>query len=163
MSDGAAELYQELILDHYRRPRNRGRILGGPQEPGEVRTAELANPLCGDEVALTVLLSDGRVADCRFEGVGCAISMASASMLTERVKGLAAAEAVDLAAKVRALARGEGGGDDGGEPDGAAAPERLGPLAALAGVARFPVRVRCALLAWDALERALYAKSSSSV
>jgi nitrogen fixation NifU-like protein len=135
------DLYRDAILEHYRRPRNRGAL----ERPD--RRAALYNPLCGDEIAIDLRLEGDRVAACRFHGHGCSISQASASMLAERVTGERAGDALALAAHVRALLRGE-----------AVAAEvlaRLGDLAALRGVAQFPVRAKCALLAWNALERAL--------
>ena len=136
-------IYQELILDHYRRPRNKG---PAPDAPN-VRTAECRNPLCGDEVTLALVLdADGRVADARFTGRGCSISQASASMLTEAVRGKTREEAEALVERFSALMR--------GDPDAADDPS-LGELRALSGVSRFPARVRCATLAWSALAELL--------
>ncbi len=132
------ELYRELILQHYRRPRNRGRL------PTASLRAEGANPVCGDEVAIELEMNDGRIARAAFDGQGCSISQASASMLTEAVAGKSVAEARRLAnAFERMLVH--------GEPP---TPE-LGDLEAFQGVAKFPVRVKCALLSWKVLERAL--------
>jgi nitrogen fixation NifU-like protein len=132
------ELYREVILDHYKHPRNRGRLDG----PG-AEAVELQNPTCGDEIRLSVRVQDDRLADLRFEGRGCSISMASASLMTEACRGLTRDEAVALCAGFKAMLAGAG------------EPERLGDLAALSGVAQFPVRVKCATLGWNALLRAL--------
>jgi nitrogen fixation protein NifU and related proteins len=134
--------YQDLILDHYRKPRNRGRI------PGAEASAAVTNPLCGDEIEIDLAFDGERVRDARFEGRGCSIAQASASMLTELVRGKTRAEVRALRERVRAMLT-------GGPID-----ETLGPLVALSGVARFPTRVPCALMAWDAAERALGSESS---
>jgi len=134
-------IYQELILDHFRRPRNKGALesLGGDV----VRGAERRNPLCGDAVALAVAFDvDGRVREARFTGQGCSISQASASMLTQAVRGKTRDEAQALVARFSALVHGDAA---------AAADASLGELRALGGVARFPARIRCATLAWSAL------------
>lgn len=133
-------LYQELILDHYRRPRNKGTL------PSPSASASLRNPLCGDEVDVQVELHDGRVADVKFAGRGCSISQASASMMTELVKGRTAEEVRALGERFAAMIRGD---------ESAAKDQALGQARALAGVARFPTRVRCALIAWEAIARAV--------
>ena len=135
-------IYQELILDHYRRPRNRG-----PVESKDARSARRKNPLCGDEMTLAVAFGDdGRVAEARFLGQGCSISQASASMLTQAVRGKTRAEVEALLRRFRAMMHGDAG---------AAADESLGELRALSGVARFPTRIQCATLAWSALDEIL--------
>ena len=163
------DLYQELILDHNRRPRNRRRI-----EPAD-RYAVGHNPLCGDMLTLYVNLGDdGRISDIAFEGSGCAISTASASLLTEAVKGKSIQHAKALFERFHALVAGEGEGgmptDEGGMPtpysaracgDTAAPP--LGKLAAFEGVRRFPVRVKCATLAWHTLCAALEQGAGATV
>jgi len=133
-------LYQEVILDHYRRPRNRGTLA----EP--TGTASLRNPLCGDEVDVQVALHDGKVADVKFGGRGCSISQASASMMTELVKGRTADEVHALGERFAEMIRGDAE---------AAKDQALGQARALSGVSRFPTRVRCALIAWEAMERAV--------
>jgi nitrogen fixation NifU-like protein len=138
-----AALYQELILDHYRRPRNKGEL------EGATRSAVMKNPLCGDEVALHVKLEGDRLSDVRFSGRGCSISQASASMMTQLVKGKDAAEIAELRETFRDLVMGAASVDD------SAATGKLGSLRALGGVSRFPARVKCALLAWNALETAM--------
>jgi nitrogen fixation NifU-like protein len=135
------DLYQRLILDHYRRPRNRGPLEGAD------RSVERVNPLCGDAITVDVRIAGGRLEDCRFHGQGCSISQASASLMTERVKGRTLAEAREVARLFRALLR--------GAEEEPAARAALGDLAALGGVVEFPVRVQCAMLAWNALEAAL--------
>ena len=133
-------LYQEVILDHYRRPRNRGTIA----EP--TGTASLRNPLCGDEVDVQVALHDGKVADVKFGGRGCSISQASASMMTELVKGRTPDEVHALGERFAEMIRGN---------VEAAKDQALGQARALSGVSRFPTRVRCALIAWEAMARAI--------
>jgi nitrogen fixation NifU-like protein len=132
------ELYRDVILDHNRHPRNFGRI-----EPADGR-AEGHNPLCGDRLSVFVRMEGERVADIRFEGKGCAISTASASLMTEAVKGKDRTAIRALFDKVHALLT---------RAD--AAPDGLGKLAALSGVREFPVRVKCASLCWHTLNAAL--------
>lgn len=136
------DLYQEVILDHGRRPRNFHAL------PGADRVAEGLNPLCGDHYTVYLRLSDDRIAEVAFLGSGCAISKASASLMTGAVKGRSIAEAERLFAAVHALIT-EG-------PD-KADPAELGKLAVLSGVSAFPTRVKCASLAWHALKNALHA------
>jgi nitrogen fixation NifU-like protein len=138
MSD-LMDLYQELILDHNKRPRNRGRLDEANHE------AEGYNPLCGDRVTITVLVRDGVIEDVRFEGTGCAISTASASLMSEAIKGRTVEEAEALFRRFHGLVAGEEA--NGGPP--------LGKLEAFAGVSRFPARVKCATLAWHTLTAAL--------
>lgn len=142
------ELYQEVIVDHNRRPRNFGRLEGAN------RRAEGYNPLCGDR--LTVYLKvgdDGTIEDIAFEGEGCAISVASASLMTDHLKGRPVQEAEDLFGGFRELVMGEGG-----EPD----TERLGKLAALGGVRAYPSRVKCATLCWHTLQAAVHGEKEAS-
>jgi nitrogen fixation NifU-like protein len=134
------DLYQEILLDHYRRPRNFGPL------PGADREVDGHNPLCGDRLRLRLRLDGDTVAEARFEGSGCAISTASASMMTEAIRGRPVAEVLALAARFRALVTGEGE---------AGTTESMGELAALAGVRAYPMRVKCATLAWHALRSAL--------
>jgi nitrogen fixation protein NifU and related proteins len=133
------DLYQEIILDHHKKPRHRGRLEG---DHVEVRHY---NPVCGDELTLGLRLDGERVADIAIDGSGCAISQASASVMTEQVIGHKIDEALDTAEGFRRLMHGEG------EPDEAL----LGDGIAFAGVARYPVRVKCALLGWMALKDAV--------
>jgi nitrogen fixation NifU-like protein len=137
-ADPLDDLYRETILDHARRPRNMG-LLERATAEGEGK-----NPICGDEVSLQLALADGHIQEIRFLGKGCSISQASASMLTEAVAGRSLPEVEALIEEVEHLLRGE------------AAPESaLDDIQALQGVARFPMRVKCALLAWKVLRQAL--------
>jgi nitrogen fixation NifU-like protein len=133
------ELYRDVILDHNRSPRNFGRL-----EPADAQAAG-HNPLCGDKLTLTLRMQGDRVEDLRFEGQGCAISTASASLMTEAVKGRSRQEIARLYDEVHALLT---------APSGERAPE-LGKLLALAGVAEYPARVKCASLCWHTLNAAL--------
>jgi nitrogen fixation NifU-like protein len=135
------DLYQEVILDHSKRPRN----FRKPE--GANRHADGYNPLCGDKVTIYLTVRDGRVQDAAFQGSGCAISTASASMMTERLKGRTVEEAEALFARFHELLT-------SAEDPVAPAPE-LGKLAAFAGVREYPMRVKCATLAWHTLRSAL--------
>ena len=135
-----AALYQDLILDHYRRPRNQGAL----EHP--THSVALTNPLCGDEIDLDLEVQDNVIQDVRFRGRGCSISQAAASMMTQVVKARPRTDALALAERMTAMMHGDAG---------AAADRALGDLRALAGVANFPVRVKCALLPWNALKDAL--------
>ena len=141
------ELYRDVILDHNRHPRNFGRI-----ENADGR-AEGNNPLCGDQLSLTLRLDGERIEDVRFEGKGCAISTASASLMTEAVKGRDRAAVRELFGKVHTLLT---------RPD-ASPDDSLGKLAALAGVREYPVRVKCASLCWHTLNAALAASDPTTV
>ena len=132
------ELYREVILDHNRHPRNFGRL-----DPHDAE-AKGHNPLCGDRLTLTLQREGDRIADLKFEGNGCAISMASASMMTEAVKGRSRGEIDALFQRVHALLT---------EPGASSA--ELGKLASLSGVREFPARVKCASLCWHTLNAAL--------
>jgi nitrogen fixation protein NifU and related proteins len=138
---GIDDLYREIILDHYQSPRNQGR-LGAP----DVAT-QGSNPLCGDEIEVSLLLDGGRIADVAFQGRGCSISQASASMMTESIKGKSVAEAERLLGTFKTIMT------DKNAP--AADDDTLGDLEALQGVRRYPVRVKCALLAWNVLKQGL--------
>ncbi len=135
------DLYQDIILDHYRRPRNQERLVGA-----DIETRGM-NPFCGDEVEIQIGLEDGKVGTVGFKGVGCSISQASASMLTELLKGKSLQEAEALYALFREMMRGKELSDE--EMD------VLGETGVLAGVRRFPVRVKCALLAWVTLDEGI--------
>lgn len=142
-SDRSAQigaLYQELILDHYRRPRNKGEVANADE------TVLMKNPLCGDEISVQVRYEGDSIADVGFSGRGCSISQASASMMTQLVKGKSIDDIDTLRARFREMVMGDKSAADDGT---------LGSLRALSGVARFPARVKCALLAWSALETAL--------
>ena len=133
-------LYQELILDHYRRPRNKGTL-----EKADA-SVDVKNPLCGDEIGLQVAFDGDCVCDLKFSGRGCSISQASASMMTQLVKGKSTEEIDSIRKQFRDLMLGTPSSEDEAQ---------LGSLRALSGVSRFPARVKCALLAWNALESAL--------
>jgi nitrogen fixation protein NifU and related proteins len=135
-------LYQEVILDHSKKPRNY-RVLEGADHH-----AEGYNPLCGDRVTVYLKIEDGRISDVSFQGSGCAISTSSASLLTETLKGKTLDEADALFEKFRALVTGESNGKMAGDTP-------LGKLAVFSGVAEFPMRVKCATLAWHTLRSAL--------
>jgi nitrogen fixation NifU-like protein len=134
-----AELYRDVIVDHNRRPRNRGPL------PSANHRAEGNNPLCGDQLRVYVDVEHDLIRELRFEGTGCAISTASASLMSEAVKGKSRAEAAALFDAVHRMLTG------GGDATGAG----LGKLAALAGVREFPARVKCASLCWHTLNAAL--------
>lgn len=131
------ELYQETILDHYRKPRNSGRLADSN------RMAEGFNPLCGDRVKLYLKVEDGVIRNVRFEGIGCAIATASASLMTESIKGKREDEALQLLETIHNMVT---GGTTTGDS---------GKLEVLAGVHEFPERVKCATLAWHTLKAAL--------
>lgn len=143
-------LYQEVILEHNRRPRNY-RVMEGAD-----RMVESHNPLCGDALTLWIKLDGDRVADATFQGSGCAISRASASLMTEAVKGKTRAEAEELFTTFHDLVTGKLDVDTD-----ASAKQRLGSLRALGGVSRFPIRVKCASMAWHALKSALGGEGSA--
>jgi nitrogen fixation NifU-like protein len=134
------ELFREIILDHYRHPRHRGLV-----EPADVVTHG-HNPLCGDEVDLTLRMQRGQVEAVGFEGQGCSISMAAASMMSEEIQGKTVTDTKDLITRFRAMLLG------GQDP---ASVGEIGDLEALAGVRRYAARIKCAMLPWTALEAGL--------
>lgn len=140
MNDGLDDLYQEVILDHSRNPRN-----FGPVDDAN-RQARGNNPLCGDRVSVYLAVDDDRIADAHFEARGCAISIASASMMTEMIKGKSVDEVKSLFDRFQALVTGETNGG---------ADEELAELESLSGVRAFPTRIKCATLAWHAMTAAL--------
>lgn len=146
MSAELRALYQEVLIDHAKRPRNFGEL-----GPGAV-SVEGYNPLCGDRIRLYVARVDGRLRELTFTGSGCAISTASASMMTEALKGKTVAEAEDLAERFQRLVT--------APMDAVLDEEELGKLAIFAGVREFPVRVKCATLAWHSLRSALHGDDS---
>lgn len=152
---GLEDLYREIILDHYRNPRNRGEL---PVPPAH--RVEGFNPLCGDEIVVYLDVDDeGRVDDIRISGQGCSISQSSASMMSSAVKGKTVDEVRDLTKAFKAMmsiheSSLEGDGEGSGEPS--EVPEvKLGDLEALRGVVKFPVRIKCATLAWNTLAQGL--------
>ena len=140
------ELYQEIILDHYRRPRNKGKLA-----PADFAAREY-NPLCGDEIEVTARLADGKIADVKFDGHGCSISQASASIMTQKLMGKTVSEAETLIENFQKMMRGE-------VPFGG---KEMGDLKALEGVLKFPVRVKCATLAWHTAQQGIEMVNSKS-
>lgn len=132
------DIYKQVILDHYQKPRNRGKL----ENP--VFKRHLHNPTCGDDIEVEVALDGDRVSQVRFNGRGCSISMASASMMTQAMKGKTLAEARALLGKFLAMMKGEKGEY-----------KELGEIQALQGVSRYPVRIKCATLAWHALDEGI--------
>lgn len=164
------DLYREIILDHYRSPRNRGELESPP-----AHRVEGFNPLCGDEVVVYLLVEDGVVTDIRIGGQGCSISQSSASLMSAAIKGKPVTEVRDLIRTFKAMmsiheaslgADGDGADGQGSAADGTAGgeardlaatadPASLGELAALQGVVKFPVRIKCATLSWNTLAQTL--------
>ena len=152
---GLEDLYREIILDHYRNPRNRGDL---PVPPA--RRVEGFNPLCGDEVIVFVDLVDGSVVDVKISGQGCSISQSSASMMSGAVKGKSVDEIRELIRAFKAMMsihehRLDGDGQEVSEPVLPDPSVKLGDLEALRGVVKFPVRIKCATLSWNTLAQAL--------
>ena len=133
------ELYKEVILDHYKSPRNKREL------PNASSSCSRNNPLCGDEITVALRVDDDVVAEATFQGAGCSISQSSASMMTEAITGSTVQASLDLAASFRGMMAGEV------EPDEAT----FGDLVALKGVVKYPIRIKCAVLAWDVLQEAL--------
>ena len=140
-SAGIASLYQDMIIEHGRRPRNFRKL------EGATRTVEAVNPVCGDQVTLSVQLSDDVIADVAFLGDGCTISQASASLMTMAVKGLHQEDALKLFDRVHTMLTNQSAGEE--------SLAEVGKLAVLSGVWEYPARVKCASLAWQALRNAL--------
>jgi nitrogen fixation protein NifU and related proteins len=161
---GLEDLYREIILDHYRSPRNRGELASPP-----ARRVEGFNPLCGDEVVVTLQVDDGVVSDIKIAGTGCSISQSSASLMSAAVKGKPVDEVRDLIRTFKGMmsihestlpSSNGGSASDGSAGDESAEPEAvdvdsLGELAALQGVVKFPVRIKCATLSWNTLAQGL--------
>jgi nitrogen fixation protein NifU and related proteins len=157
---GLEDLYREIILDHYRSPRNRGELAVPP-----AHRVEGFNPLCGDEVVVFLEVEDGTVKDLRIAGQGCSISQSSASMMSAAVKGHPVEEARRLIRSFKAMMsiheQSLGGDEEGDEAATEpvrveiVSPDDLGELAALQGVVKFPVRIKCATLSWNALAQGL--------
>ena len=158
------ELYREIILDHYRSPRNRGELASPP-----AHRVEGFNPLCGDEIVISLMVEDGTLSDVKIAGSGCSISQSSASLMSAAVKGKSVEEVRRLIATFKGMMsvheasldhEGDGPGAAGGAEvvQGEAQEidlEKLGELAALQGVVKFPVRIKCATLSWNALAQGL--------
>ena len=153
---GLEDLYREIILDHYRNPRNRGEL-----EVPPATVAEGFNPLCGDEIQVYLDVEDGRVADVKVTGQGCSISQSSASMMSQAVKGKTVDEARRLVRAFKGMMSiheqtlEDEDDDTADEADEATADVKLGDLEALRGVVKFPVRIKCATLAWNTLTQGL--------
>ncbi len=143
---GLDDIYKEVILDHYKNPRNKRAVEGAEL------TCSGNNPLCGDEITVFAHVEDGSLADVAFQGAGCSISQSSASMMTEAVTGGSVEDAQALAARFRNMMAGEA------EPD----EDTFGDLVALHGVVKYPIRIKCAVLAWDVLQDALAGTGASS-
>jgi nitrogen fixation protein NifU and related proteins len=138
-SNNLDNLYRQVIMDHYKNPRNRGVL-----EDGSL-TINMNNPTCGDRIQLTMKVEDGTVTNARFEGEGCSISMSSASMMTQAIKGRKVEEALKLSKIFSDIMQGKDYEDD----------IDLGDIEALQGVSKFPARIKCATLAWKAMEKGL--------
>lgn len=132
------DLYRRVIMDHYKNPRNRGKF------EDDAVTIDLNNPTCGDRISLQLKVEDGVVKDAKYSGEGCSISMSSASMMTDAVKGKTLDEALEMASKFSSLMKGEAVEFDDYED-----------LEALSGVNKFPARIKCATLAWNALRKGI--------
>ncbi len=132
------DLYRRVIMDHYKNPRNRGTF------DNDAVTVNLNNPTCGDRISLQLLLKDGIVQEAKYTGEGCSISMSSASMMTDAVKGKTMEQALDMADRFSSLMKGEEVDFDDYED-----------LEALSGVNKFPARIKCATLAWNALRKGI--------
>ena len=157
---GLEDLYREIILDHYRSPRNRGEL---PVPPAHMETG--FNPLCGDEITVYLQLDGDRVTDIKLDGQGCSISQSSASMMSTAVKGKTLAEARAVIRTFKGLMSIHEHRLDGApaEPEIEGPEVPLGDLEALQGVVKFPVRIKCATLAWNTLIQALDAASAPAV
>ena len=159
---GLEDLYREIILDHYRSPRNRGELDSPP-----AHRVEGFNPLCGDEVVVSMVVEDGKLADLKIGGSGCSISQSSASLMSAAVKGKPVDEVRRLISTFKGMMsihEAALGPDNNGDADGAADTEsepeeidldKLGELAALQGVVKFPVRIKCATLSWNTLAQGI--------
>jgi nitrogen fixation protein NifU and related proteins len=136
--DNLDTLYRQVIMDHYKHPRNRGKL------EGDALVVDMNNPTCGDRIQLHLEVEDGKVKDAKFDGEGCSISMSSASMMTQAVKGKAVEDALRMSELFSDMMLGKE--IDPGDLE-------LGDIEALQGVAKFPARIKCATLAWKAMEQ----------
>jgi len=137
-------LYRQVIMDHYKNPRNKGALAD------DAITLEMNNPTCGDRIQLHFIIEDDQVVDAKFEGEGCSISLASASMMTQAIKGKQVSEALEMAQYFSQMMLGQAPESDALE---------LGDIQALEGVQKFPARIKCATLAWKAMEKAIDKKN----
>ncbi|WP_214630451.1 Fe-S cluster assembly sulfur transfer protein SufU [Paenibacillus agaridevorans] len=138
------DLYRRVIMDHYKNPRNRGTM------NDDAVTINLNNPTCGDRISLQLVVEDGKVTDAKFTGEGCSISMSSASMMTEAVKGQTFEAALEMAERFSSLMKGE-----------SVEFEELEDIEALSGVNKFPARIKCATLAWNALRKGIESRNGN--
>ncbi|MFS0559647.1 Fe-S cluster assembly sulfur transfer protein SufU [Terribacillus sp. 179-K 1B1 HS] len=136
--DNLDTLYRQVIMDHYKHPRNRGKL------EGDALVVDMNNPTCGDRIQLQLQVEDGKVKDAKFEGEGCSISMSSASMMTQAIKGKSIEDALRMSQLFSDMMLGKE--IDPGDLE-------LGDVEALQGVAKFPARIKCATLAWKAMEQ----------
>lgn len=134
-------LYRQVIMDHYKNPRNKGQLQDGSL------TIDMNNPTCGDRIHLTLKVDDGKITDAKFDGEGCSISMASASMMTQLIIGKNVKTALQLSQLFSNMVQGKDYGED--------ITDDLGDIEALQGVSKFPARIKCATLAWKAMEKGL--------
>lgn len=139
-SNNLDNLYRQVIMDHYKNPRNKGSL------EGDSLVIDMNNPTCGDRIHLTLQVEDGIVKDAKFDGEGCSISMSSASMMTQTIKGKSVDEAMKLASIFSDMMQGKDYDDNHLD---------LGDIEALQGVNKFPARIKCATLAWKAMEKGL--------
>ena len=137
------QLYRSVIMDHYKNPRNKGVLEEGTM------TVDMNNPTCGDAIRLTLDVQDGIVHDAKFDGEGCSISLSSASMMTEAIKGKSLEDALGMSEEFSKMMLGEDYN----------IPEEYGDIEALSGVSQFPARIKCATLTWKALEKGVKADS----
>ena len=137
--DNLDTLYRQVIMDHYKKPRNKGMLEDGSM------TIDMNNPTCGDRIRLTMKIEEGKVSDVKFDGDGCSISMSSASMMTQAIKGKDVDTALAMSETFSLMIQGKEYDD---EMD-------LGDIEALQGVSKFPARIKCATLAWKAMEKGL--------
>jgi nitrogen fixation NifU-like protein len=138
MGNNLDQLYRQVIMDHYKSPRNRGELDDG------ALTVTLNNPTCGDRIQIQMVVEDEKIKEAKFVGEGCSISLASASMMTEAVKGLSVEKALELSSIFSQMMLGEDYEEDDFD---------LGDIEALQGVSKFPARIKCATLAWKAMEK----------
>ncbi|WP_026584410.1 Fe-S cluster assembly sulfur transfer protein SufU [Bacillus sp. J33] len=139
-SNNLDTLYRQVIMDHYKNPRNKGVL------EDDSLTINMNNPTCGDRIQLTLKLEDGKVSDAKFEGEGCSISMSSASMMTQAIKGKSIEDALKLSKVFSDMMLGKEYDEDDLD---------LGDIEALQGVSQFPARIKCATLAWKAMEKGI--------
>lgn len=140
MASNLDQLYRQVIMDHYKNPRNHGELADG------ALTINMNNPTCGDRIQLQLKVEEGKISDVKFSGEGCSISLASASMMTETIKGRTVEEALELVDIFIGMMLGKDYDDEKYD---------LGDIEALQGVQKFPARIKCATLAWKALEKGL--------